>query len=88
MLYERLAELFAKLSRTEPPNFNSDTLHQKMNTQTTNTTNNYGDSCGNGQPPQVVATLTESVATLTRELETSQQQKSNLIKIIDKLTNK
>lgn len=24
----------------------------------------------------------------TRELETSQQQKSNLIKIIDKLTNK
>lgn len=50
--------------------------------------NYYGDSCGYGQPSQVVATLTESVATLTRELETSQQQKSNLIKIIDKLTNK
>lgn len=50
--------------------------------------NYYGDSCGSGKPSQVVATLTETVATLTRELETSQQQKSNLIRIIDKLTDK
>lgn len=60
----------------------------KTETTTNNTTNNYGECCGNGKPSQIVATLTESVATLTRELETSQQQKSNLIKIIDKLTNK
>ena len=56
---------------------------------TTNmTTNNYGDDCGTGEPYPIVQTLTESVATLTRELETSQEQKSSLIKIIDKLTEK
>lgn len=55
---------------------------------TNTTTNNYGDGCGTGEPSPIVQTLTESVATLTRELETSQEQKSSLIKIIDKLTEK
>lgn len=58
------------------------------NTTVAGDQNYYGESCGNGKPSQVVATLTESVGTLTRELETSQQQKSDLIRIIDKLTNK
>lgn len=52
------------------------------------TINNYGETCANGEPSPIVATLTESIATLTRELETSQEQKSRLIGIIDKLTNK
>lgn len=51
-------------------------------------TNNYGENCSDGKPSPIVQTLTESVATLTRELETSQQQKSDLIKIIDKLTDR
>lgn len=55
---------------------------------TNTTTNNYGDGCGTGEPSPIVQTLTESVATLTKELETSQEQKSSLIKIIDKLTEK
>lgn len=50
-------------------------------------TNNYGETCNNGEPSPIVQTLTESVATLTRELETSQEQKSRLIGIIEKLTN-
>ena len=52
------------------------------------TVNNYGDGCADGKPSQVVSTLTESVATLTRELETSQEQKSRLIGIIETLTSK
>ncbi len=50
-------------------------------------TNNFGESCSDGKPSPIVQTLTESVATLTRELETSQEQKSRLIGIIEKLTN-
>lgn len=50
--------------------------------------NNYGETCSDGNPSPIVATLTESVSTLTRELETSQEQKSQLIRIIDKLTDK
>lgn len=52
------------------------------------TTNNYGEGCGDSEPSPIVQTLTESVATLTRELETSQEQKSRLIGIIEKLTEK
>lgn len=52
------------------------------------TINNYGETCANGEPSPIVATLTESIATLTRELETSQEQKSRLIGIIEQLTNK
>lgn len=52
------------------------------------TINNYGEACANGEPSPIVATLTESIATLTRELETSQEQKSRLIGIIEQLTNK
>lgn len=48
---------------------------------------NYSD-CVEDKHSQIVSTLTESVATLTRELETSQDQKTQLIKIIDKLTDK
>lgn len=51
-------------------------------------TNNFGESCSDGKPSPIVQTLTESVATLTRELETSQEQKSRLIGIIEKLTEK
>lgn len=51
-------------------------------------TNNFGESCNDGKPSPIVQTLTESVATLTRELETSQEQKSRLIGIIEKLTEK
>ena len=51
-------------------------------------TNNLGESCNDGKPSPIVQTLTESVATLTRELETSQEQKSRLIGIIEKLTEK
>lgn len=58
------------------------------NTTTSSVTNNYGETCADGEPSPIVQTLTESVATLTRELETSQEQKSSLIKIIDKLTGK
>ena len=58
------------------------------NTTTSTVTNNYGETCANGEPSPIVQTLTESVATLTRELETSQEQKSSLIKIIDKLTER
>ena len=57
-------------------------------TTTTTTNNNYGETCADSEPSPIVQTLTESVATLTRELETSQEQKSSLIKIIDKLTGK
>ena len=52
------------------------------------TQNIYGETCANGEPSPIVATLTESIATLTRELETSQEQKSRLIGIIEQLTNK
>ena len=58
------------------------------NTTTSSVTNNYGETCADGEPSPIVQTLTESVATLTRELETSQEQKSSLIKIIDNLTGK
>jgi hypothetical protein len=51
-------------------------------------TNNFGEGCNDGKPSPIVQTLTESVATLTRELETSQEQKSRLIGIIEKLTEK
>lgn len=51
-------------------------------------TNNFGESCNDGKPSPIVQTLTESVVTLTRELETSQEQKSRLIGIIEKLTEK
>lgn len=51
-------------------------------------TNNFGESCNDGKPSPIIQTLTESVATLTRELETSQEQKSRLIGIIEKLTEK
>ena len=45
------------------------------------TQNNYG--CQNEEDKQdTVKTLTDTVATLTRELETSQQQKSSLIEIV------
>lgn len=54
---------------------------------------NYGYSLS-GKHKDNVTTLTETVATLTRELETSQQQKSDLIgvvstsqKQIEQLTN-
>lgn len=57
------------------------------------TQNNYGYSLS-GEHKDNVTTLTETVATLTRELETSQQQKSDLIgvvstsqKQIEQLTN-
>lgn len=55
---------------------------------TIGTQNIYGETCANGEPSPIVATLTESIATLTRELETSQEQKSRLIGIIEQLTNK
>lgn len=55
---------------------------------TTTTNNHYGEGCGGDAPSPIVQMLTESVATLTRELETSQEQKNSLIKIIDKLTEK
>lgn len=58
------------------------------NGATSSTINNYGETCANGEPSPTVATLTESIATLTRELETSQEQKSRLIGIIEQLTNK
>lgn len=58
------------------------------NGATSSTINNYGETCANGEPSPIVATLTESIATLTRELETSQEQKSRLIGIIEQLTNK
>lgn len=61
--------------------------HIQGNTTNT-TTNNYSDDCGTGGSSSIVQTLTESVATLTKELETSQEQKCSLIKIIDKLTEK
>lgn len=51
-------------------------------------TNNFGESCNDGKPSPIVQTLTESVATLTKELETSQEQKSRLIGIIETLTSK
>lgn len=45
------------------------------------TQNNYG--CQNEEDRQdTVKTLTDTVATLTRDLETSQQQKSSLIEIV------
>lgn len=57
------------------------------------TQNNYGYSLS-GEHKDNVTTLTETVATLTKELETSQQQKSDLIgvvstsqKQIEQLTN-
>lgn len=57
------------------------------------TQNNYGYNLS-GEHKDNVTTLTETVATLTRELETSQQQKSDLIgvvstsqKQIEQLTN-
>ena len=52
------------------------------------TVNNYNESCTEDKHSLIVKTLTESVATLTRELMISQEQKSNLINIIDKLTNR
>lgn len=58
------------------------------NGATSSTINNYGETCANSEPSPIVATLTESIATLTRELETSQEQKSRLIGIIEQLTNK
>ena len=58
------------------------------NGDTIGTQNFYGEACANGEPSPIVATLTESIATLTRELETSQEQKSRLIGIIEQLTNK
>lgn len=58
------------------------------NGDTIGTQNFYGETCANGEPSPIVATLTESIATLTRELETSQEQKSRLIGIIEQLTNK
>ena len=58
------------------------------NGATSSTINNYGETCANGEPSPIIATLTESIATLTRELETSQEQKSRLIGIIEQLTNK
>lgn len=42
---------------------------------------NYGYSLS-GEHKDNVTTLTETVATLTRELETSQQQKSDLIRVV------
>lgn len=45
------------------------------------TQNNYGYNLS-GEHKDNVTTLTETVATLTRELETSQQQKSNLINVV------
>lgn len=45
------------------------------------TQNNYTADCS--EKSTVVKTLTESVSTLTRELETSQMQKTSLINIIE-----
>lgn len=45
------------------------------------TQNNYGYSLSDEHKDNVT-TLTETVATLTRELETSQEQKSNLISVV------
>lgn len=45
-------------------------VHDHTTVGTGLTANSYGDSCIDGkQPSQIVATLTESVATLTRELK-------------------
>lgn len=51
------------------------------------TINNYA-GCNEGEQSEIVRTLTESVSTLTRELEMSQKQKSNLIAIIGELIRK
>ena len=45
------------------------------------TQNNYGHSLS-GEHKDNVTTLTETVSTLTRELETSQEQKSSLISVV------
>lgn len=47
----------------------------------------YDEGCRDGEPSPVVRTLSESVSTLTRELETSQEQKSRLIGIIERITS-
>lgn len=44
------------------------------------TQNNYGPS--EEQKKDSISTLTETVATLTKELDTSQQQKSHLIEVV------
>lgn len=62
-------------------------VHGNTTTGNGATINNYSDNCNNDKPSQIIETLSESVATLTRELETSQEQKSKLIDIIGKLTD-
>lgn len=69
------------------------TLGNSASKNNITTQNNYGYSLS-GEQKDNVTTLTETVATLTRELETSQQQKSDLIgvvstsqKQIEQLTN-
>lgn len=75
--------------------YNSATIHVSA-TGTQSVATNSGDvvTLGNSASENNITTLTETVATLTRELETSQQQKSDLIgvvstsqKQIEQLTN-
>ena len=51
-------------------------------------TNNNEGGCRDDESTPILQTLTESVSTLVKELETSQDQKSRLIGIIEKLTDK
>lgn len=57
------------------------TLGNSASENNITTQNNYGYSLS-GEHKDNVTTLTETVATLTRELETSQEQKSNLINVV------
>lgn len=57
------------------------TLGNSASENNITTQNNYGYNLS-GEHKDNVTTLTETVATLTRELETSQEQKSNLISVV------
>ena len=63
--------------------YNSATIHVSA-TGTQSVATNSGDvvTLGNSASENNITTLTETVATLTRELETSQQQKSDLIGVV------
>lgn len=63
--------------------YNSATIHVSA-TGTQSVATNSGDvvTLGNSASENNITTLTETVATLTRELETSQEQKSNLISVV------
>ncbi len=61
-------------------------VNSGMTLDASSTLKNYGDACHEGEPSPMVRTLSESISTLTRELETSQEQKSRLIGIIERIT--